>query len=592
MYAGLFLLKIMAFDGVTIHALQCELNDRLIGGRIAKIAQPEKEELLLTIKNEGETHRLFLSANPSLPLVYLTMENKVSPMTAPNFCMLLRKHLQNGRITKIEQPGLERVLHISVEHLDEMGDLCTHILTAELMGKYSNLIFRREDMILDSIRHIPSSVSSVREVLPGRTYFIPGSERFELTGAVEKAWEERLGADPSKTVGKWIYSSFNGISPILSQDLSYRAGIDADRPTGTLKAEEKARLMHEIGELRRKILDRRFTPELVFQNGEPVEFGVTDYAIYADGEAGISKKQYDSVSGLLHDYYDEKSRVSVVRQKSSDLRKIVSNHVERCAKKLDMQQKQLKDTEKREKYRICGELLHTYGYLAKEGAKAITVTNYYDDSEMTIPLDPQLSAMENAKKYFDRYGKLKRTFEALTEFVKETEEELSYLQSVQVALSMARSEEDLNEIRKELVQSGYMKKKTDRKKERFQSRPLHYISADGFHIYVGKNNLQNEAITFSLAEGGDWWFHAKQMPGSHVIVKCKGKELPDKTFEEAAALAAHYSKGREAKKVEIDYVQRKHVKKPAGAKPGFVVYYTNYSMVASTDISGIDEIKE
>lgn len=577
----------MAFDGITIAALTAELREKLEGGRLYKIAQPEKDELLLTIKNNSNQYRLLISANASLPLLYLTEENKKSPMNAPNFCMLLRKHVQNARITAVTQPGLERVVHIHMEHLNEMGDLCTKILTVELMGKYSNIIFRDEEKIIDSMKHISIAVSSVREVLPGRVYFIPGAdEKMDLLNAdFEKIKQTTLDemSNKSLTTQKFIYQSFTGIAPIMATELCYRAGVDGDKPVNALDEHEKKSVLEALDYLRKEIQKENFMPAIVYDGENPKEFGVLPLRIYH----GMMQKEFPSVSELLRQYYHEKSTVTRIRQKSVDLRKIVQTAVERNAKKLDLQNQQLKDTQKREKYKIYGELLHTYGYEAKEGDKSMKVINYYDGNELTIPLDPELTPMENAAKYFDKYGKMKRTYEALTGLTKETEEELHYLESVMIALDMAREEEDLTQIKEELVLSGYIRKKGSHKKEKLTGKPLHYISSDGYHMYVGKNNYQNEEITFRLAEGGDWWFHAKGMPGSHVIVKCKGAELPDGTFEEAARLAAHYSKGKGQDKVEIDYIQKKHVKKPNGSKPGFVVYYTNYSMMIDTDISGI-----
>lgn len=577
----------MAFDGITIAALAVELREKLEGGRIYKIAQPEKDELLLTIKNNGSQYRLLMSANPSLPLLYLTDENKKSPLSAPNFCMLLRKHIQNARILDIAQPGLERVVHIRIEHLNEMGDLCEKILTMELMGKYSNIIFRDDEKIIDSMKHVSSAVSSVREVLPQRTYFIPGTEdKINLPEVCEEEIRngfERLLKQRSVSASRFLYQSFTGISPIVSEEICFRAGVDSDKPAAALEEEERKRMLEEVLHLKNVVERKVFSPNMIYKGGAPEEFGVFSYQIFK----GMETKEFQSVSKLLKVYYEEKSAVTRVRQKSVDLRKIVQTALERNAKKLDLQKKQLSDTEKREKYKIYGELLHTYGYEIKQGAKKATVTNYYDGKEITIPLDADLSPMENAKKYFDKYGKLKRTYEALNVLTKETEEELHYLESVAIALDMARSEDDLWQIREELVSSGYIKKKSSVKKVKAESRPLHYISNDGFHMYVGKNNIQNEEITFQMAEGGDWWFHAKGMPGSHVIVKCKGAQLPDETFEQAARLAAHYSRGGSQDKVEVDYIQKKHVKKPKGAKPGFVVYYTNYSMLIDTDISGI-----
>ncbi len=581
----------MAFDGITIAALTAELRDKLEGGRLYKIAQPEKDELLLTIKNNSNQYRLLISANASLPLLYLTDDNKKSPMNAPNFCMLLRKHVQNARIVAVTQPGLERVVHIHMEHLNEMGDLCTKILTVELMGKYSNIIFRDDEKIIDSMKHISIAVSSVREVLPGRAYFIPGAD--EKMDLVKEDWKAlqvnamNAMTEKSVPVQKFIYQSFTGIAPIVGTELCYRAGVDGDKPTNALDDVEKNKIMDEMQRLREVLQKENFMPAIVYDGETPKEFGVLTYTIYK----GMNQKEFTSVSELLKQYYNEKSTVTRIRQKSVDLRKIVQTAVERNAKKLDLQNQQLKDTQKREKYKVYGELLHTYGYEAKEGDKSITVINYYDGNELTIPLDPELTPMENAKKYFDKYGKLKRTYEALTVLSKETEEELHYLESVMMALDMAREEDDLTQIKEELILSGCVKKKGNNKKAKLLSKPLHYISSDGYHMYVGKNNYQNEEITFQMAEGGDWWFHAKGMPGSHVIVKCKGAELPDRTFEEAARLAAYYSKGNGQDKVEIDYIQKKHVKKPNGSKPGFVVYYTNYSMMIDTDISNIRQVE-
>ena len=293
---------------------------------------------------------------------------------------------------------------------------------------------------------------------------------------------------------------------------------------------------------------------------------------------------------MLEQYYAAKNAVTRIRQKSTDLRRIVGTALDRNRKKYELQQKQLKDTEKREKYRIYGELINTYGYELEPGAKKLEALNYYTGEPISIPLDPTLTPKENAQKFFEKYNKLKRTYEALTELVKETGAEISHLESVSVALDIARNEEDLVQIKEELIQAGYIRRKGPAKKVKITSRPLHYRSLDGFDMYVGKNNLQNEELTFKFASGNDWWFHAKGCPGSHVIVKTNGSELPDRTFEEAARLAAWYSSKRGGNRVEVDYVEKKHVRKVAGAAPGFVIYHTNYSMVIDSNISGITEI--
>ncbi len=592
----------MAFDGITISCLVEEMREKILNGRIYKIAQPEKDELLLTIKcrktreedgveREASQQRLLLCADPSLPLAYFTKDNKKSPMTAPNFCMLLRKHIQNGRIISITQPGLERIINIEIEHLDEMGDLCRKQLIVELMGKHSNIIFCNEEgVIIDSIKHISGMVSSVREVLPGREYFVPKTEEKEnpLKEGLSKEDFLRLIQEKSMPLFKSIYSHFTGISPIAAQEICYLAKVDSDKPSGVLEQEETKRLAEAYFSYIAQAKEKKYRPFIVYERKEPKEYSVLPLTVYDN----LEKEEFQSLSELLEHYYAAKSAVTRIRQKSVDIRKIVQTALERNIKKYDLQCKQLKDTEKRETYKVYGELLHTYGYQAEPMAKSIEVENYYTGEMAKIPLDPDLSAMENAKKYFQKYNKLKRTFEALTEFTKETKEEIEHLETIMTALDIAILEEDLAQIKEELIESGYIRRKGGGKKAKLTSRPYHFISKDGFHMYVGKNNYQNEELTFKLAEGNDWWFHAKGIPGSHVIVKSGGKPMADSTFEEAGRLAAHFSKARGQDKVEIDYVEKKQVKKPAGGKPGFVVYYTNYSLMIDSDISDIEQVRE
>ena len=580
----------MAFDGITIAAMVSELNKNLSGGRINKIAQPESDELLITGKGANGQKRLLLSASASLPLIYFTGKNRISPLTAPNFCMLLRKHIGSARITAIRQPGLERVVEFELEHLNELGDVCHKVLIMELMGKHSNIIFCDDNnMILDSIKHVSCNVSSVREVLPGRPYFIPHTQDKldPLTISREDFMEKVCGR--SNAVSKALYQTLTGFSPVMAQELCYRASIDGNDDVQTLDENTREQLYTEFTRLMEQIRREEFTPVIVFKGDEPVEYGVLPFSQYGEG---FTTRTFESVSEMLETYYASRDVITRIRQKSSDLRRIVQTALERDIKKYDLQLAQMKDTKKREKYRIYGELLNTYGYSAKPGDKSLTAVNYYTNEPVTIPLDPTLSATENAKKYFDKYGKLKRTYEALSELTTQVKEEIDHLETISTALDIALKEEDLVEIKEELTQSGYIRRKGGTKKAKITSKPFHYLSSDGFHIYVGKNNFQNDELTFKFANGNDWWFHAKGIPGSHVVVKTEGKKLPDRTFEEAGRLAAYYSKGREQEKVEIDYVQKKQVKKPAGAKPGFVVYYTNYSLMIDSDISGIEKISD
>lgn len=579
----------MAFDGITIANITKELNDKLSGGRIRKIAQPENDELLLTIKSPEGNFRLLISASASLPLIYLTKNNKPSPMTAPNFCMLLRKHIENGRIVNISQPGLERIIRMDIEHLDELGDLRKKTLVIEIMGKHSNIIFCDENgRIIDSIKHVSLQMSSVREVLPGRTYFIPVTqEKADPLDLTEENFSALLKTKSTK-LAKAIYTSYTGISPVAANEVVFRSGLNAEMSGNALSDLEMLHLYKTFFYFMEDVKFGNFSPQIVYNEKTPVEYSALPLTMYGD----YSSTSHESISHLLETYYAERNTVTRIRQRSVDLRKIVQTALERSRKKYDLQAKQLQDTEKRDTYRIYGELLTTYGYGAEPGAKSLEVFNYYTNEEMTIPLDPQLTALENAKKYFDKYSKLKRTYEAVSTLLEETSNETTHLESISTALDIALSEEDLVEIKEELMEYGYIKKRhPGGKKPKITSKPFHYISSDGYHMYVGKNNFQNEELTFKFATGNDWWFHAKGVPGSHVIVKTDGADdMPDATFEEAGRLAAYYSQSRDNEKVEIDYIQKKHIKKPKGGKPGFVVYYTNYSLMIDPDISKLKQL--
>lgn len=586
----------MAFDGITVASIVKELSDNLTGGRIYKIAQPESDEIVLTIKtnaDKGYQSKVVLSADASLPLIYVSEESKKAPMTAPVFCMVLRKHILNGRITSITQPGLERIVRFEVEHMDEMGDMRHKVLLIELMGKYSNIIFiDEENKIIDSIKHISASVSSVREVLPGREYFVTQTQDKADPLNTDITEFASLIRGKGMPVFKAIYSSYTGLSSVCSQEICYRASIDADKSAIALTDAEFSSLYIAFSGLMSDVKQGTFKPTVAYIGGKPKEYAAFDLTIYSSAE-NSSIKNYDTMSQLLESYYSEKNIETRIRQKSVDLRKIVQTALERNVRKLDQQTHQMQDTQKKDKYRVYGELLNVYGYSAKEGDKEITVEDYNTGKPLTIPLDPTLTASQNAKKYFDRYTKLKRTAEALEDQMKEVQEQIQHLESISSSLDIARQEEDLLQIRMELAEAGYVKKKSSEKgkrKEKITSKPFHYISSDGFDIYVGKNNYQNDELTFKVANGGDWWFHSKGCPGSHVVLITGGKDVPDRAFEEAAALAAYYSKGKDQDKVEIDYLQRKNVKKPGGAKPGFVVYYTNYSMVIAPDISNLKEV--
>ena len=577
----------MALDGVMISSLVYELQSTLTGGRIDKISMPERDELLLHIAGNSKTFRLLISANASLPLMYLTDENKPSPTQAPTFCMLLRRHISSGRIQRIYQEGLERVITIEISHLDDLDRPCLKKLIIELMGKYSNIIFTDDqDRIIDSIKRIPPSISSLREVLPGRYYYLPDELKKDdpLTTAFSLNTVEG-------TVIKSIYSTYAGISPLLAAEMCTRAGIDGDKSTSQLTDAETESLSKSFEGMINDIKNHVYSPVLIKRGDVPYDF--SPFKMLQFSEPEFTQHSYASPSVLLEDFYQDKESYSRMRQKTADLRKITTNCLERAVKKLDLQNKQLKDCANKDKYKVYGDLINTYGYELSGGEDSLTCKNYYDeDREIRIPLDPHKTASANAKKYYDKYAKCSRTEKALSQEITKTSADIAQLESILMSLNLSADESDLNEIRKELIDSDYLKGSNNKNNNQGNARnkgkqppksvPMHFVSSDGYDIYVGKNNIQNEELSFKLSSPDDWWFHAKGVPGSHVIVKTeKDKEIPDSVFIEAGSLAAYYSKASDQDKVEVDYTRCKNLKKAPGAAPGFVIYHTNYSMVVS-----------
>ena len=594
----------MAFDGLFLSALVSEFKTTISGGKISKIVQSEKDEIQLTIKTEKQQFFLHLSANPSIPLVYLSDKGKTAPLTAPNFCMALRKHIGNGLIQDITQAsrnlpeqGLERVLLLHISHRDELGDIGIKYLSIEIMGKYSNIILLKEDFtILDAIKRISSAQSSVREVLPGRKYFIPDQFKKEnllcfplesLQTFLENKKNPNTERDSGmENLSDLLFQSFSGLSPLSAREISLDAGLPQDQKLGYMSSLDYEKLSDAILRLRKRIREGDFTPQILYENGKSFDFSALPVQQYK-GNPAFHADNFRSPSELLTFYYGGKEKEDRVRQKSADLKKQCSTLLERVSKKLSLQEKQLKDTEKKERFRIFGELLTTYGYSLKGGEKELICENYYNGQEEHIPLEESLSPIENAKKYFDKYDKAKRTERNLSTQVKESKNTLEHLQSIVNSLATAENAEDLDDIRREMGEYGYMKpisqkKKKERKEDK--SSPRIFRSSDGYLLYVGKNNYQNEIVSFQIAEGKDFWFHVKGSAGSHVIAKTEGKsleELPDRLFEEAAELAAYFSSEKESAKVEVDYTERKNLKKVVGGAPGFVIYHQNYSILVT-----------
>lgn len=585
----------MAFDGVVIASILHELEEKILGGRISKVNQPEKDELILTVRHNRINYKLLLSSMASMPKLHLTQTNKTNPITAPNFCMLLRKHLVGGLIKSISQPNFERIVEFEIENYDELGVLVTRKLIIEIMGRHSNIILTDEDhLIMDAVRRVGAQISSVREVFPNRYYVLPPNQDKVDPTTIEDLTEFIACLKSNMPIQKSLYSSITGLSPQIAESLCYSCQINGTDDSSLINDEQMTDLYTAFEGLINSVNYGDFEPTIyVTESGEQSAFTSVPLTFLGDLEA----IRYDSPSEMVENYYSQNAIRSRISQKSVDLRKLVATNLERCYKKLNIQHQQIRDTNDRDKFKIRGELINAHIYQIKEGDTTVKVYDYYNDNkEISITLDPQLSPSQNAQKQFNKYNKKKRTLEALSKHIKTTKKEINHLESVKYALDHALKEEDLLEIREELMVTGYIRfRRSKAKKALKKAEAMHYLSSDGYHIYVGKNNLQNEYLSTKFANGGDWWFHAKDIPGSHVIVKSQGQQmeaLPDRLFEEAASLAAYYSKGQNSPKVSVDYIQKKYLKKPNGTAPGYVIYHTNYSMMVSPSITGLELINE
>ncbi|MCL2703673.1 MAG: NFACT family protein [Defluviitaleaceae bacterium] len=566
----------MALDGIAIAYLVRELDAALTGGKIDKIHQPEPDEIILVIRKDVN-RRLLLSAGAQAPRAHFTEIPKDNPMTAPLFCMVLRKHLLGGRITGITQgAGFERVINFDVEAVSEMGEICQRRLIIEIMGKHSNIILLGGGVILDSIKRVTHEMSSLREVLPGRTYTEPpAQDKINPAAAMDdmEIFTTRL-LNSGDTAPKALSGGFNGISPATAKEITHRAGIDAGAMADKLENAEVTRLYNVFGTIVTDALSGKFNGELA-ENGKgaAVDFAPYEMTVYPKE----LRRGAENMSRLLEEFYGAKDHALRISQKSQDLRRLVAQNIERCVRKYDAHQRTSLEIENRDMNRLSGELLTANLYQITPGLQEVTLPNYYDENggNITIKLDARLTAAQNAQRYFKRYNKEKRAFEALGPQMEQNAEELKYLESVMESLSKADNLAELNEIREELAETGFARRKNVKKEAKRPaqaSQPVSYTSSDGFTILVGKNNRQNDELTMKTANPGDIWLHAKDIPGSHVIIRTENAGVPDSTLEEAASLAAFYSKAGASALVPVDYTLRRHVKKPAGAKPGMVIY--------------------
>lgn len=583
----------MAFDGITVSAIKAEIEDKILGGRIDKVYQPEKDEIILGIRSMGQAYKLLLTSNASNPKFHFTQTNPSNPMTPPLFCMVMRKHLQSGKIIKIEQPDFDRILNIYVESLNELGDYSVKKLVLEIMGRHSNIILTDENnTILDCIKHIGHDTSSVREVLPGREYTLPPSQgKINTLELDNNNFNEVLENNPSFEIQSVIYKNYTGISPIAASEICYRANVNGSTPVEALTDIQKEIVFNKFAELVEDIKANRFYPESITnEKGKTIDFSPIEMTQFN----GLEIKKYTSISELIESFYANRDFAYRIGQKTQDLRKLITQNIERCIRKKDIQMQTLRSIKNRDELRLKGELLTANIYSIKKGMTTVELPNYYSENQelVAIELDSNKTPSENAQKYYKAYNKAKRTFEALKDQIKSNDEELAYLESVLTSVNNCTDEQDVKEIRRELREEGYVKKvKNQKDKSKKHSVHLHFISQDGFDIYVGKNNIQNDELTLKFARPRDIWMHTKNIPGSHVIIVANGQTIPDTTLNEGAMLSAFYSKAKNSSKVPVDYTEKKNVKKPNGSKPGFVIYETNKTAYITTSEEEIKKIR-
>ncbi len=585
---------IMALDGIAAANIKDELKSKLLNGRIDKVYQPENDEIILSIRSLKKAYKLLITANASNPRIHLTEKNKLNPMQPPLFCMVLRKHLASGKIIDITQPNFERILNIHIESINELGDYSIKRLIIEIMGKHSNIILVDENgIILDAVKHISHEKSSVREVLPGKEYRFPPSEKYDTLLLDEENFNFTVNKSSSKKLQNLIYESYNGISPSFASEICFRAGLDSSDNVDVISDNRLKMLYNEFKNIVEKIKTGNFSPEIIYsEKNKIIDFSSMEMSQYS----GLKKQKFSSISELLEFFYTERDLQYRMNQKSQDLKKIIANNIERCIKKKNIQIKTMKEISGRDRLKLYGELITANIYSVPKGTDSYTTQNFYDKDlkDITIPLDPELTPSENAQKFFKQYNKEKRTFSALQTQIKQNDEELEYLEGLLTSVQVSTDEQNIKEIRQELYEQGFIKKLNHPKGKikPVKSKPLHYISSDGFNIYVGKNNRQNDELTLKFAKNTDIWLHTKKIPGSHVIISAEGKEIPDNTLNEAALLAAFYSKGKNSALVPVDYTPKKFVKKPSGAKPGMVIYETNKTAYITPTEEAVQKIKK
>jgi predicted ribosome quality control (RQC) complex YloA/Tae2 family protein len=585
----------MALDGIVLRALTCELKEKIINSKIDKIYQPEKDELVFNLRGFGENFKLLLSASSNNPRIHFFHDQKTNPQVPPMFCMLLRKHIAGGRIVDIRQEHFERIIYIDIQTTNELGDQVIRRLIVEIMGKHSNLILVNNESgkIMDSIKRITPDMSRLRQILPGMTYELPpAQDKISLLELSQENFNDILkNSNASSLVYKFLYQNILGLSPVLAKELCKTAYISENLMIGELDSKLKNSLFISLIRLQNIINSNYFKPSIAYDDSteKVLEFSCIELSQFRDSK-NIS---YDSMSDVIEIFYKKRDLFERLKQKSVNLRKTIQTQLDRNLHKKSNLLADMDSAKKRDKYRVYGELITANLHLAQNGDESLECLNFYTNEMITIPLDPRFSPAKNAQKYFKKYSKLKTANILLEEQLVQTQSTIDYLENVLISIDQCESKDELQDIFEELSAEKIIKSKSNKKKTyKSKSKPYHYVSSDGIDIFVGKNNYQNDNLTLRFAEKDDLWLHAKNIPGSHVIIKSNLDDLPDRTLEEAAMLAAFYSKARNSSTVPIDYALKKNVKKPNSAKPGMVIYENNYTIYITPDELTINNLKK
>ena len=588
----------LALDGALLHLLKQELFDSIPDARVERVYQPSKEELVLAVRSRAGSRRLLLSCRASSPRIHFTTHAPENPAKPPMLCMLLRKHLTGAKLTAIRQPGLERVLFLDFDTTNELGDHVALTLAVEIMGRHSNLILIGEDgRIIDAVKRVDGEMSSVRMVLPVMQYVLPPQApgRMDLTKEEPADIVAALAGRKDEALEKALLTLLLGVSPIVCRELAHYAGRGAALRSASLHKTEQDRLAFYLGKIKEILQTNGGNPVMVTDvaQGKPIDFSFLTITQYG---TAATLTPFDSYSELLDGFYAERDRVDRIRHRAQDLLKTLTNASERIARKINAQKAELLQCADRERLRQYGDLLNANLYHLQKGMPVAQVDNFFEEGNppIRIPLDPAKTPVQNAQKYYKDYRKAQTAEKILHEQIEKGMQELAYIDTVFDALSRADTERELTEIRTELAGQGYgrLGKGGRQQKAPPPLKPISFTSSDGFAILVGRNNQQNDRLTLKQAKGSDLWFHTKNIPGSHVIVCAEGREVPQRTIMEAAALAAFHSKAKDSAQVPVDYTPVKFVKKPQGAKPGMVIYTTNQTAYVTPQEDLVERLRD